>query len=105
LGCGDFDGDGRDDLAIGSPREDVSVFTGDEGMTTVLYGASDGLGSAGNQGFHENVAGMPEQAYKLLGTAVASGDFDDDGVDDLAIGHPGGGPGSGGTVVILRGDD
>jgi len=105
LGAGDFNRDGRDDLAIGSRREDISAVTGNDGMATVLYGASNGLGSAGNRAFHRDIAGMPDGGYELLGNALASGDFNGDGVDDLAIGNPRGGPRSGGTVVILPGND
>jgi hypothetical protein len=104
LAAGDFDGDGVDDLAIGSPGEDVGS-SGNEGMATVLYGASNGLGSSGNQAFHQDVAGMPGEAYERLGKALASGDLDGDGVDDLAIGNPRGGPRGGGSVVILLGGD
>jgi FG-GAP repeat protein len=46
LFSGDFNGDNRDDLAIGVPFEDVNAGTGtmtDAGAVNVLYGSSNGL--------------------------------------------------------------
>jgi hypothetical protein len=43
---GDFNGDGKDDLAIGAPGEDVITEAGtitDAGAVNVIYGSSDGL--------------------------------------------------------------
>src|SRR6185436_19448383 len=47
LSSGDFNGDGKDDLAIGVPREDAgrkpSALVEDAGAVHVLYGSSSGL--------------------------------------------------------------
>ena len=87
---GDFDGDGYDDLAIGVPFEDLGAFT-DTGNVGVVYGrAAFGLPFDRSQGFDQDAilgAGNTESEDQF-GFALASGDFDRDGHDDLAIGHP-----------------
>lgn len=90
LACGDFDGDGFDDLAIGVPGEDVGTKI-DAGAVNIIYGSGDGLASADNQLFTQStslVKGIAV-AFDQFGAALAAGDFDDDGYDDLAIGVPG----------------
>lgn len=86
--AGDFNGDGYDDLAIGSPRESIAGKT-DAGAINVIYGsAENGLHSKGNQFFHQNsknILGRVE-SYDYFGNTLASGDFNGDGIDDLAIG-------------------
>jgi hypothetical protein len=46
--------------------------------------------STGNQGWHQNRTGVEDSAEPedQLGTALAAGDFDGDGNEDLAIGAP-----------------
>ena len=43
LATGDFDGDGRDDLAIASPGETVFAGADGAGQVTVVYGSATGL--------------------------------------------------------------
>jgi hypothetical protein len=42
LAAGDVDGDGYDDLVIGTPYEHIGS-TGDAGMVQIFYGASFGI--------------------------------------------------------------
>jgi hypothetical protein len=87
-GC-DFDGDGFDDQAIGIPRESIGGVP-DMGAVQVIYGSAGGLAAAGNQLWHQDVAGI-EGAGKLsdrFGEAIACGDFNGDRRDDLAVGIP-----------------
>ena len=80
LAEGDFNGDGRDDLAIGAPMEDI--FDDNNGMAAVLYGTAAGLGDAGNQVWSY----AQDEAH--FGKSMTAGDFDGDGYDDLAVGIP-----------------
>ena len=104
LATGDFNGDGRDDLAIGVPYEDITIgekhpVTGavnhyeenDAGYVVVLYGTPTGLSAAKSQGWHQKKDGVKGKAeYRdYFGWALAAGDFNGDGRDDLAVGVPG----------------
>ena len=85
LASGDFDGDGSADLAIGAR---------DAGAVAVLYGSGDGLDTGRKQTFDDDVA--------RFGSALAAGDLNEDGRDDLVIGAPGTGD-SGGELQIRFG--
>jgi FG-GAP repeat protein len=89
LAAGDFDHDGRDDLAIGSPGEYQTTFA--QGSVGILMGTSEGLSSARRRGIAPGFDGFPgpntEQDVRF-GASLAAGDFDGDGHADLAIGAP-----------------
>jgi hypothetical protein len=90
LAVGDFNGDGYDDLAVGAPRDDQADARR-AGEVNVLFGSSRGLTADGNQRFskaHSAIGGVPQRGDRF-GTALAAGDFDGDGFDELAIGVPG----------------
>lgn len=89
LAAGDYNGDGRADLAIGAPNEDVAGLV-DAGVVQVMYGSQAGLAAAGNQQWHQSVAGIADLAETAdqFGSTLAVGDFDADGKDDLAVGVP-----------------
>ena len=74
---GDADGDGRDDVAI-SGR--INSGSGDRGQVRILRGAA-------NHGIVVDAL-LIGSILELAGTALAFGDFDDDGKDELAIGRP-----------------
>jgi SpoIID/LytB domain protein len=107
LATGDFNGDGFDDLAVGSPNENLGSIS-DAGSVTVLYGSGSGLSSAGNQvwsQYSSGIEGAPE-AGDLFGFDVATGDVDGDGYDDLIVGVPGEDIGSvvnAGLVSVVHG--
>ena len=91
LAAGDFDGDGFDDLAIGAPREGIATANGQDGHVTVILGSPSGLTVSRARGFvagSEGVPGDVNEHNKNFGSALATGDFDGDGSDDLAIGVP-----------------
>jgi hypothetical protein len=92
-GTTDFNGDGFEDLAIGVPFEDVSTFD-DAGKVNVIYGSSTGLSptaALADQQWSQASAGIEDfsETGDLFGSALATGDFNNDGFSDLAIGAPG----------------
>jgi hypothetical protein len=87
LAAGDFNHDGRDDLAIGALGEDVGTIE-TAGAVNVLYGSASRLTATGNQLWTQNSAGILDaaEAGDQFGASLSVGDFDGDGFDDLAIG-------------------
>ena len=107
MAWGDFNNDGFDDLAIGAPGDNVDGVAR-AGVVNVLYGSGSGLVSAGDQLWHQNVGGIASSCAvnDHFGYALAAGDFDGDGFDDLAIGVPGdrvSGAVSAGAVNVIYG--
>lgn len=102
----DFNGDGRADLAVGVPLEDLADHN--EGAVQVLYGSTSGLAAAGNQFWTQDSPGVPNRSTSQdrFGWSVAPADFDGDGFTDLAISTKGetvGGAVNAGSVTVLFG--
>lgn len=86
LAVGDFDGDGTDDAAIGV---EADVEYSDAGSVSILYGdTSLGLDAVGDQCFDQSLLGATNTADDLFGDALAVGDFNGDGYDDLVVSAP-----------------
>lgn len=85
---GDFDGDGNLDVALGLPGYDDGA-----GSVAVYYGTNSGLPDydSPDETWDRDTTGIlgSPATGDMFGFAVAAGDFDDDGYDDLAIGVPG----------------
>jgi hypothetical protein len=85
VAVGDFDGDGYGDVAVGVPGQPVG--NGDDvGIVRVLKGTSDRLIPWTT--ISQSDIGGGEEPGDQFGTALAAGDFDFDGFDDLAVGVP-----------------
>jgi hypothetical protein len=105
LAVGDFDGDNRDDLAVGTPDEDVpaltTTFAVDGGFVAVFSAAST------IHSFYTQLPlGQNPQNGDQFGAALTTADFNGDAAADLAIGTPGdaiGGDAGAGSVTVIYG--
>jgi len=89
LASGDFDGDGRGDLAVGAPGENIGSIS-DAGIVSVLYGSANGPSTTRVQNWHQDSTGIDEVAEPgdQFGYAVSAWNFGKDSKADLAIGVP-----------------
>ena len=102
--AGDINGDGIDDMVLGSPFADTGA--GYAGRAYVVFGRESGESSLasrplsslnGSDGFRID----GDSYVSKLGNAVSSvGDINGDGLDDLAIGAP---DSDGGVVYVIFG--
>ncbi|SCK20011.1 MULTISPECIES: FG-GAP and VCBS repeat-containing protein [unclassified Streptomyces] len=103
----DFDGDGFEDVVIAAPDATVAGASG-AGRVSVRYGTADGVGVQRVSQLSQatpRVPGAPE-AGDRFGAALATGDLDSDGYDDLVVGVPGedlGGARDAGGATVLWG--
>jgi hypothetical protein len=90
LATGDFNGDGADDLATGIPLDNgqAAFEVENVGLVIVRYGVP---GSGLESGLADTVLrqNVLVEAEDRFGMALAAGDFNGDGFDDLAVGEPG----------------
>lgn len=91
LAVGRFNGDSFPDLAVGVPGESLSngSFEIDgAGAVHVLFGSFDGLTATDSQFWSANSAGVVDEPEvgDEFGFSLAAGDFDANGVDELAVG-------------------
>ena len=105
---GDFDGDGYADLAISNPGERTPTGAAFGGGVWIFYGGATGLHLDQPQHVTQDTEGVPDdmEEYDFFGGALAAGDLNGDGRDDLAVGAKGetvNGAERAGAVFVLYG--
>ncbi|EDY84040.1 FG-GAP repeat domain protein [Verrucomicrobiia bacterium DG1235] len=110
LTAGDYNNDGHDDLAIGILNETVGDVE-NAGAVMVLNGSSARLQTGNRQYIHQDLLNTWNAAEvgDGFGRALATGDFDNDSFDDLAVGISRemvrGNPGAGAVQVFYGSND
>lgn len=86
----DINRDGYDDVIVGAPNEDMGAVK-DGGVVNVMYGSAGGVKTTGGQTWSQDTPGIPGAAESgdQFGGAIATGDINNDGYDDVAVGAPG----------------
>jgi hypothetical protein len=87
----DLDGDGRDDVAAGTPHSDLG---GDphanKGAVHLFFGTRVGLTARGDRYLTQDTPGVVDSAERFdhFGETLGGADFDADGFEDLVAGLP-----------------
>jgi hypothetical protein len=88
VALGDFNGDGYADLATGAPLEGGGADESTAGVVVINPGSAHGLTWTGAYSLSPIDGSLDPDRDHLMGYALAVGDFNGDGYDDLAVGLP-----------------
>ncbi len=107
IACGDFNGDGYDDVATGAPFEKIGLSANQAGVVTVNYGSPYGVTWVGARLLQPSDGGYSNASASQMGYALAAGNFNNDAYDDLAVGLPAAtvsGQAAAGAVYVILGN-
>jgi phosphodiesterase/alkaline phosphatase D-like protein len=96
LAVGNFNNDNYADLVVGAPGEDSNA-----GAISLFKGSSTGLENSGIVIKQSHTSGGTNIGGDRFGAAIATGDLNGDGRDDLVVGIPGKDTESGAIAVYL----
>ena len=101
-----FDGNGYADLAVGAPSEDDGGLDAVGALSVYYWNSGTSMPSSADYWVQSDMSASNSEAGDRLASVLATGDFDGDGVFDLAIGTPNEGWNSltnSGVVQVLYG--
>jgi hypothetical protein len=90
VGAGDVNGDGIDDIIVSAPFSEgpSADFRTDRGEVYVIFGRPDLGGTMDIAEKPQDVTIIAAEGFSLLGDAIAIGDVNGDGIDDMVLGAP-----------------
>jgi hypothetical protein len=97
IAAGDFNGDGFSDVAVAAPFKSASG-QGGAGAVYVYFGGAGGVSTTPGVTIEGDIASGQ------LGSGLTAIRWNDDAIDDLAVGAPFADAGQGGVLVFLGGD-
>lgn len=90
VGAADVNDDGIDDIIVAAPMSEGPLATQrtDRGETYIIFGRADLSGVIDTAEGEQDVTITAAEGFSLLGDSIATGDVNDDGIDDIVLGAP-----------------
>jgi hypothetical protein len=90
VGAADVNDDGIDDIIVAAPMSEGPLATQrtDRGEIYIIFGRADLSGVIDTAEGEQDVTITAAEGFSLLGDSIATGDVNDDGIDDIVLGAP-----------------